>query len=339
MNRSLPQPTTPDPADAPPLRWGVLAPGGIARTFAQSLAGTQQTIVAAGSRSLERATEFTDQFGGRPYGSYEELVGASEVDAVYVASPHSEHRDHALLAIAAGKPVLVEKAFTRNASEARQVVAAARNAEVFCLEAMWSRFLPHYDVIRSAVSAGLVGELRWIAADHGQALHPHGPRRLEDPSLAGGALLDLGIYPISFARMIDPKLELDYATGILTDKRVDMSVSVALRSSSTLAALAATMATQTPNTAVIAGTKGRLEIDGWFYFPTALRLVTNEGEVLDRYTASDDDHALRYEAAEVARCVHAGKLESHLMPLDETVSIMELLDEIRARLGVRFPGE
>lgn len=328
--------------DAPVLRWGILAPGGIARTFAQALSSrTAQRIVAVGSRTTGRAQEFVDECasGATAYGSYAELVADDDVDVVYVASPHSEHREHALLAIEAGKHVLVEKAFTRNVAEAREVHAAAERAGVFVMEAMWSRFLPHYDVIRQAVADGLIGDVRWIAADHGQALWPDGPQRMSDPALAGGALLDLGIYPLSFAAMLMPQIDEVHAHGILTPEGVDLSETITLRHGDVLAQLGTTMATQTPNTAVVAGTKGRLEIDGWFYFPTTVRLVSNDGDVLDTFDARDDLHALHFEAVEVARCVTEGRRESPLMPHAETLRIMGLLDEIRAQVGVVYPGE
>lgn len=343
IRRTLPEPRTPNPMDAPPLRWGIIAPGGIARTFAEAInAKTTQRIVAVGSRSVDRAKAFVDEFasGAKAYGSYDDLVADPDVDVVYVASPHSEHREHALTAIRAGKHVLVEKAFARNAAETEDVLDAAREAGVFCMEAMWSRFLPHYDVIRQAVAGGLIGEVKWVAADHGQALYPDGPKRLSDPALAGGALLDLGIYPLSFAAMLVPEFDSVTARGVLTPDGVDQSEVVTLTSPDGVVVDASTtMATQTPNTAVVAGTEGRLEIDGWFYFPNRVRLLTNDGEVLDEYVAADDIHALHYEAVEVARRITAGELESPLMTHAQTLRIMRLMDDVRSQLGVRYPGE
>lgn len=342
-DRRLPAPSTPDPQEAPGLAWGVIAPGGIARTFASAIgAETQQRIVAVGSRSVERAQTFVDELapGATAYGSYDALVADSSVDVVYVASPHSEHRDHALAAIRAGKHVLVEKAFTRNATEAREVFDAAREAGVFCMEAMWSRFLPHYDVVRRAVASGLIGDVKWIAADHGQALFPGGPQRLSDPALAGGALLDLGIYPLSFAAMLVPEFSSVTAQGTLTDQGVDESEVIVLTSpDGAVATASTTMATQTPNTAVVAGTHGRVEIDGWFYFPTRVRLLSNDGGLIDEYRSPDTIHALHYEAAEVARRIAAGENESPLMSHAETLRVMELMDDVRRQLGVTYPGE
>ena len=225
--RRLPAPRTPDPMAAPPLRWGILAPGWIAGQFAAALRrGTRQRIAAVGSRNLDRARAFADEHGApTAYGSYDELVHDPHVDIVYVASPHSEHHRQARLALEAGKPVLVEKAFTRNAAEARDLIDLARANGLFVLEGMWSRFLPHYDVIDQAVHDGLIGEVTTVFADHGQHLYPDGPDRLASPDLAGGALLDLAVYPISFADFVLGPLTTVTATGSLTDRGVDQQES------------------------------------------------------------------------------------------------------------------
>lgn len=340
----LPHPRTLDPQDAPPLRWGVLGPGGIASAFVTALqAGTQQQVVAAGSRNLERAREFASRFGGfAAYGSYEELVADPNVDVVYVASPHSEHHEHALLALNAGKHVLVEKAFARNVREAEAIVGVARERGLFCMEAMWSRFLPHYDVIQQAVSTGVLGSLQTVIADHGQLLFPDGPERLSSPHLAGGALLDLGVYPIHFAAMLIPELTKVAAVGTRTDAGVDAQESITLTGAAGEVAVAvSTMTAQTANTAVVAGDRARLEIDGWFYQPNAVRLIQTGDVELDRYepAADDRENGLRYEAAEVARCIAAGQTESAQLPLEETLRVMGVMDDVRRQLGVTYPGE
>ncbi len=327
--------------DAPTLRWGILAPGGIATSFAEAmLAETGQQIVACGSRSIERAREFASRFGGfTAYGSYDELVADPDVDVVYVASPHSAHREHALLALRAGKPVLVEKAFARNTAEATEVIDEARSRGLFCMEAMWSRFLPRYDVVRQAVADGLLGDLQSIVADHGQLLYPDGPQRLADPALAGGALLDLGIYPISLAAMLLPGALQVAATGVLTPEGVDRTETITLTGDEAVATGVTTMAAQTANTAVIAGDSSRLELPGWFYQPGPVHLVGPDDQVLDSYTPASTQHGLHFEAVEAARRISAGDVESPLMPWDETLRIMRLMDEVRAQLGVHYPGE
>jgi predicted dehydrogenase len=230
--QTLPAPRTPDPMEAPPVRWGILGPGNIAHAFATALReGTRQEVVAVGSRSAQRARDFADEFGvPTAYGTYAELVADPDVDVVYVASPHSEHRDHALLALEAGKAVLVEKAFTRNAAEAREVLDAATERGLFAMEAMWSRFLPHMDVVRQAVESGLLGDVLTVMADHGQLLHPDGPERLSSPHLAGGSLLDLGVYPLSFTSMVLGPFASVTAVGHLTDQGVDAQLGVTVTS-------------------------------------------------------------------------------------------------------------
>ena len=339
---SLPTPRTPDPRDAPALRWGVLAPGGIARDWTAALhATTSSRVVAVGSRAVQRAQAFADEVGvERVHGSYAELVGDDSIDAVYVASPHSAHRDHALLAIEAGKPVLVEKAFTRNATEAQQVIDAARRQGVLALEAMWTRFLPHVDVVRQCLEQGLLGEVTAVQADHGQLLYPDGPQRLSDPALAGGALLDLAIYPVSFAHLVLGSFDKVRATGSLAATGVDASETIAVTSpTGAIGTLSSTMAAHTPCVASVAGTRARLDISSWFYQPNTVRLVDPDDRELDRYEPPNREHGLAYEAAEFARLLAAGRTESDLLPLDETLRIMQVLDDVRAQLGVRFPGE
>ncbi|TQM64889.1 Gfo/Idh/MocA family protein [Humibacillus xanthopallidus] len=341
----LPQPRTPDPHDAPAIRWGIIGPGGIAHTFAEAVAvGTASQVAAVGSRSGERARDFADEFAiPTAYGSYEELVADDEVDAVYVASPHSEHRDHALLAIEAGKPVLVEKAFARSAAEARQVVRAAEARGLLVMEAMWSRFLPHYDVVRHVVETGLIGDVVAVFADHGQRLYPDGPARLAQPDLAGGALLDLGVYPVSFADLVLGAPAHVAATGTLTDLGVDATTTITVSGAGGAhGVLSCTMAAVTPCTAVVAGTEARLELSGAFYGAgSGIRLVSRSNEVLDEHPAGMpvDVRGFSYEAAEFARCLVAGERESPLLPLATTVRVMETMDEVRRQVGVSYPGE
>lgn len=339
---TLPAPRILDPLDAPAIRWGVLAPGGIARDWTAALhATTRARVVAVGSRSRERAQAFAAEFGvERAHGSYEALVADDAVDAIYVASPHSEHSDHALLALGAGKPVLVEKAFTRNAVEASAVIDAARARGLLAVEAMWTRFLPHIDVVRRCLEDGLLGELKTVQADHGQLLFPDGPQRLADPALAGGALLDLAIYPISFAHLVLGGFTDVRATGVLADTGVDASETVAVVGpQGAIATLASTMLAKTPCAASVSGTSGRLELDGWFYQPNTVRLIDPDDREIDRYETPRREHGLAYEAAEFARLLAAGKTEADLLPLDETLRIMQVLDDVRAQLGCAFPGE
>ena len=327
----------PDPAAAPPLRWGILAAGGIAHNFAATIpAHTASSVVAVGSRSLERAQAFADEEGiGTAHGSYEDLVGDPGVEAVYVASPHSEHRDHALLAIEAGKHVLVEKAFTRNAAEAREVVDAARERGVFAMEAMWSRFLPHMVALRAALADGAIGDVVTVIASHGQPI-AHVPR-MAKPELAGGALLDLGIYPLAFVVDLLGTPEAVQASGQLTEAGVDATLAITLRYPDAVAQLSTTMLARTHNVAEIAGTAGRITVAETFFAPTSFTVEPADGEAWT--VAPDVARGFQYQAAEVARRVHAGEVESPLHPWAETIATMEVADEIRRQVGVVYPGE
>lgn len=329
--------TVPDPAAAPALRWGIMGPGGIARRFAREIpAYTASRIHAVGSRSETRARAFADEFGiDKAYGSYEALVADPDVDAVYVASPHSEHRDHALLALEAGKPVLVEKAFAADAAQAGEVFDAARRRGLFAMEAMWSRFLPHYRTLNALVEAGALGEIVSAYAVHCQSLDMDPARRLVNPALAGGALLDLGVYPISLFHLLFGVPSEIFATGVLTDSGVDRRETVVLRYAGLDATGIHDMTAQGLSNACITGTSARIEIGDWFYTPNdlVLRPLGGEAQVLPTRV----EGGFQFEAAEAARCIAEGRLESEIMTWRDTLDVMATMDEVRRLLGVRFP--
>ena len=333
----------PDPKDAPPLRWGILAPGGIANKFAEAVRDfTAGTVVAVGSRDAGRAADFADKHGiPRSYGTYADLVADEDVEAVYVASPHSGHREHAALAIDAGKHVLVEKALARNSSEVEDIFAAAQQKRVFAMEAMWTRHLPHIAEVRRRIADGAIGEVVTLAADHGQALDLPNDHRLKNPELAGGALLDLGVYPVAFAvDLLGPPVEVK-ALGRLTDTGVDGHVSLVLDyGEKTLAILDTTLWTKTPTTAVVSGTEGSIEIDGDFYAPNRVRLrKADRSRTVVEEWGGPIDNGFQFEAAEVARCVADGKQESERMTWASSRAVIGVLDEARRQVGVRYPGE
>ncbi|HTT59886.1 MAG TPA: Gfo/Idh/MocA family oxidoreductase [Acidimicrobiales bacterium] len=315
-----------------PIRWGILGTGGIAHTFASDLSYIDDGVVAAiGSRSQSSADSFGDRFGvPRRYDSYEELVRDDQVDAVYVATPHPMHFENASLALGAGKPVLVEKAFTMTGQEARDLVALARHQGLFLMEAMWTRFLPHVIALRELISAGRLGEIVSFEADHGQwfALDPS--FRLFAPELGGGALLDLGVYPVSFASMLLGTPERITAliepafTGV--DGQVSMIFGYQSGAQSTLSC---TSLARTATRACVSGTRARVEIAGDFYAPTSMALITRDGERED-FVFDTQGRGLHYEAHEVARCLREGRMESDSMPLDESIAIMETMDQILA---------
>ncbi len=331
---TLPTSRIPDPLEAPPLRWGILAPGGIAHSFVNAVQKhTRQEVVAVGSRSRERADAFADQFGiGRRHDSYDALVADDTVDAVYVASPHSHHAEHALLAIAAGKHVLVEKSFTQTADQARQVVAAARAAGVTCMEAMWTRFLPHIDVVRQLLTDGAVGDIEVMEADHGQYFDVVPEFRLFNPELAGGAMLDLGVYPVSFASFVLGTPGRVHAVGTRVQTGVDRQVSMILDGftdhPNAHALLNTTLAAKTPTTATISGSLGRIEIPGDFYAPQPVRFTPWGGEEQRTPEPTIRGHeGLAFEAAHFAQLVADGQRESPLIPLDETVTIVDTMEK------------
>jgi predicted dehydrogenase len=333
-------PLVEDPSSAPTIRWGLLGTGWIADRFARAVAQhTRAQVVSVGSRNKHRGDRFATQHAvpGMHLG-YEELVSDPHLDAIYIASPHSEHREHALMAIEAGKHVLVEKAFARNAVEAQEIVDAARAKGVFLMEAMWTRFLPHVAALRAVLARGEIGEVLHLAADHGQWF-PFDPKhRMFNPVLAGGALLDLGVYPIAFAHDLFGVPESIQATGKMTETGVDGQVSMVLTYPGRVqATLHTTLWSKTPTTAVIAGTAGRIEVAGDFYAPTSFTVIRNDGT---RWTYQREvPIGLQYEAAEVARQVAAGATESPRMTWDNTLEVMRTMDEVRAQIGLVYPGE
>jgi len=324
-----------------PIRWGIIGTGGIAATFAGDLALLPDAeLVAVGSRSQETADRFGDRFDVmRRFASYEELVADADVDAVYVSTPHPMHHSAALLAIRAGKAVLVEKPFTINAGEARELVAEARSRGTFLMEAMWTRFLPHVVKIRELLAQGRLGDVRSVLADHGQWFTKDAEHRLFAPALGGGALLDLGIYPISFASMIFGRPTKITAVSDQAFTGVDAQTSVLLQyGAGQQAVLFTSLETRSPNWAAINGTDARIEIDGVFYAPSNFRVVHRDGGV-ERFNVPHDGQGLRHQAAEVGRCLREGRTESEILSLDETVAIMETLDEVRRQIGLRYPSE
>jgi predicted dehydrogenase len=333
--------TTDSTVDERPIRWGILGTGGIAAMFATDLSLLPDAeLVAVGSRSQSTADAFGGRFGVRRcYPTYAELVADPDVDAVYVATPHPMHLADSLLAIEAGKAVLCEKPFTVNAAEARLVVDAAARRGTFLMEAMWTRWLPHIVTIRSLLADGALGQVRAVYADHGQQFDPDPAGRGFAPELGGGALLDLGVYPISLASMVLGSPSAVVAISEPTSTGVDFQTSMLLRHpDGAQAVLTCTMEAASSVTAEIVGTEARIEIDRTWYAPTTFRVITTAGEVTE-YAEPAPGRGMQYEAAELGRCLRAGLLESPDLPLAETLAIMATMDEVRAQIGLRYPGE
>ncbi|MDI9587833.1 MAG: Gfo/Idh/MocA family oxidoreductase [Acidobacteriota bacterium] len=337
--------TIPDPMSAPALKWGIMGTGWAASAFADQVPKfSTGNIVAVGSRSLDRAQRFAKRNSvPQAYGSYAELAADPDVEAVYIATPHPAHHDLALLALRAGKPVLVEKSFTLNAAEAEDVFMEARVSGLFAMEAMWSRFLPHQLMARELLSSGALGDIVSISAEHGQKLD--GVERLEKLELGGGALLDLGVYPVSFIQSILGNPEMVDTVGLVNPEGIDEHETIAMTYVGAIATATSTMRAKTPTTAHVSCRNGRIEFRDAFYQPGRITVFQEPSDDLmpaEAFSWTWDGHiqgGFQYQAAEVARCVNAGLTQSETMPWDDTIAVMEIMDKARAQLGVRYPTE
>lgn len=314
------------------IKWGILGTGGIAREFAQDVqAHTEMAISAVGSRTKEKAASFLDNVTA--FGSYEELVN-SDVDAIYVATPHQLHAENTILALNAGKPVLCEKPFAVNSIQAKEMAHTAQTNNLLLMEAMWTRYLPHIQKVRELMHE--LGEVINVQADHGQSLMSI--KRLTDPNYAGGALLDLGIYPVSFSYFVFGAPEKISAKSVI-ENGVDLQTSAIFEySGGRQAVINTVMNAKTPTAASINGTKARLELATSFYRPTDMRLIYNDGRVVE-FKNEYRGHGLREQAIYFEKMLISGKKDSELLPISESVSIMETMDEIRNQIGLKYPFE
>lgn len=330
---------TPLPHDRP-VRWGILATGKIAQAFATALALVPDARIAAvGARRLESAEAFAARYGARTaYGDYRQVVEDPDVDVVYVATPHSLHHEHARLALDAGKPVLCEKALTLDAAQAADLVAVAREKQLFLMEAMWMRCNPTIRRIQQALATGELGTVTQVRADLGFRVDMPPTDRLLDPELGGGALLDMGIYPLTFAHLFLGEPSQVAAAATLSDLGVDLNIALALAyDSGAVASLSASMTGPSPRTASIATDVGRFDLADSFHHPEVATWTS--GDLTETLGAPLIGGGLAHEAIEVIRCLRSGEIESPLVPLDESVALMRLLDRIRQQIGVRYPGD
>jgi predicted dehydrogenase len=324
-------------------RWGILATGKIARAFARNLHDTPDaTLSAVGSRSRESAEAFARDLGDdatRVHASYAELVADPDVDVVYIASPHSHHLEHARLAFAAGKPVLCEKplALTRAAGE--ELFASA--GDLFCMEAMWMACHPLVRDLRTRLAAGEFGTPRQVHADIGFVVPPDASARMWDPALGAGALLDMGIYPLTFARlMLGPYAEA-VAVGTLDESGIDLDVAVAARhQSGAVSALTTSMTSHTPRFATVATDEGVLSVPRDFHHP-AYATWTPAGGEPHRIEPPSAVYGtgLGNEAAHVQDCLREGLTESPLVPHAQTLEVLGVIDDLRRQIGVRYAGD
>ncbi len=317
-------------------RWGILGTGSIATKFAVGLrsAGNAE-LRAVGSRSKGTAEAFAREHGAaRAHASYEALAGDPEVDAIYIATPHVFHRENTLACIAGGKAVLCEKPFAMNASEGEEMVAAARSAGTFLCEAMWTRFLPATRRVQELITSGAIGEPRQLECDFGFRTELDPGARLFDPALGGGALLDVGIYCVAYARMVfGGAPEEVHSTAHIGETGVDEQSAYLFRyESGALAHMSSATRTETSHRARISGTEGSIEIpDFW----QAQEVVVNGTSERHPYEGNGYTH----EAVAVGEALAAGKLECAEIPLGETLEIARTLDQLRAQWGLRYAAD
>jgi predicted dehydrogenase len=317
-----------------------MGPGDISVAFLNDLRLAGMHLEAVGSRSLDRAESYAKKHSiSSAYGSYEELVADPHVDIVYIATTNNAHFANAKLALSSGKHVLLEKPFTLDAAQAMELVGISRSNNVFLMEAMWTRFLPNHSVLFEKLNQGLIGTPLYLFADHNQNLPKHSHQRLYDPALGGGSLLDLGVYPISLAHRLFGKPSRIQASSALIDGNIDESVGAIFEySGGRQALLHSSIRTAGPVKAFILGDAGRIEMEKSFYEHSTFTAFDLEDNVLFEYEGNIEGRGMQYQALEVERCVTAGLNESPTMSLDETVQIMEVMDQIRSLTGIEYSG-
>jgi predicted dehydrogenase len=320
------------------INWGILGTGKIANIFAMDLKKIPDAkLIAVGSRSKYRASEFAKKFNAEHfYGSYSELVNDSEVDVVYIATPHPLHKENTILCLQHGKAVLCEKPIAINEREAQEMVACARKNNLFLMEAMWTRFLPVIKTFRQWLQDKRIGKVRLLIADFGFRAEWNPQGRLLNPALAGGALLDVGIYTVSLASMIFGSLPYHIrADSYLGKTGVDEQTAIILKyEQGELALLSCAICTNTSQDARIYGTKGMIYIPQFWRASTATLQINGQAPM-----HSNEPSGYHYEAMEVISCLRAGEKESKIITLDESIAIMRIMDQIRAQIGLGYPME
>ena len=326
------------------VRWGVLGTGGIAHQFATALMDTPGAVLAAvGSRSVASAERFGSEFardGVAPaaYGSYQALCDAPEVDIIYIGTPHPMHAENAMLALNGGKAVLCEKPFTLNLREAEQVVALARRKGLFLMEAMWTRYMPALAEVKRIIAAGEIGTPRQVIADFGFAAPTDPAHRVNNRDLGGGALLDLGIYPLSIATaLMGPVLSVQ-AQATMSATGVDAQTGFTLLHAGGMSVCSCSLLAKTPGELTVSGELGRIRMDAMFHRSPSLTVTLADGSVRNIATPYLGNGYV-HEALEASRCVREGLLESPGMTLDDTLALMGILDTVRRQIGLAYPGD
>ena len=320
------------------FRIGIIGAGWIARKMCRAISPfTDMEIYAIASRTMEKAEAFAAEHNIRKaYGSYEEMVCDPAVDLVYIATPHSHHYDHAMLALEHGKPVLVEKAFTANVRQAEKLIETARSKGVFITEAIWTRYMPLSHKIKEIMESGIIGEPRVLTATLCYMME--NKERIVRGDLCGGALLDLGVYTLNFARMYFGTDIVKTVTNChLGPSGMDMHESISLSfADGKMANLQSGALCLNDRQGIISGTEGYIKVDN-INCPEVVEVYRNY-ELVERYTKDDDMvNGYEYQVIECRRCINEKLMESPMMPHEETISIMKQMDDLRKEWGVRYP--
>ncbi|HJA05089.1 MAG TPA: Gfo/Idh/MocA family oxidoreductase [Candidatus Microbacterium stercoravium] len=321
------------------LRWGILATGGIAHAFTTDLKGAGLTVAAVGSRAQRSADAFARTFEiPVAHGTYEALAADPGVDAIYIATPHPQHVEAARLALAGGKHVLIEKPITLTQAEAAEIRDLAAANGLVAMEAMWTRYLPMMARIREIIADGTIGDVRAVSADHTQSISTDPAHRLNALDLGGGALLDLGIYPISFAWDILGEPVSIKASARIGETGADTEVATVMtHASGALSTTVSSSRSAGANTAHILGSSARIDIDRTWYNQATFTVTAPDGSVIERYEEKISGRGMQFQALALEKAVTQGV--APLLPVDESARIMGTLDEIRRQIGVRYPGE
>ena len=322
------------------MKFSILAPGGIARKMAEAVSGLDSVErYAVASRTYEKAKAFADEWGfEKAYGSYEEMLEDPEVELVYVASPHSHHYQYAKMCLEHGKHVLVEKAFTVNAAQAEELIRLSEEKGLLLTEAIWTRYMPSRRMIDELVESGVIGEVTSLTANLGYVLDH--VERMQNPELAGGALLDLGVYPINFAMMVFHSEIRDVTSAaVMSPKGIDWMNSITLTfEDGKMAVLHSNMLAQTDREGVINGSKGYIEIHN-INNCEEIRVFDLDRKMTARYQVPEQINGYEYEVTACQKAIESGRVECDEMPHSETLKVMKLMDKIRGQWGMKYPCE
>lgn len=322
------------------IKFGILATGNIANSMARAVQDLEDIeCYATASRSYEKAKDFADKWGfEKAYGSYEELVNDPEVELIYVASPHSHHYPHAKLCLEHGKHVLLEKAFTVNVSQAEELIALASDKRLLLAEAFWPRYMPTRKMLDDLIGQGAIGEVKAVMADFGAPLSH--VERLSNPELAGGALLDLGVYPINFAlQVFKSPVKKIQSDAVMSPLGVDYMNGITLTfEDNKIAVLHSNMLAYMGNRGIIYGDRGFIELYE-INNPRAIRIFDENKELTASYPAPEQVNGYEYEVMSCVRAIKAGRIECEEMPHSETLRLMKILDEVRGQWGFKLPCE